>query len=97
MNTFPAVYLARHGETAWSLSGQHTGLTDLAARWIGLETMYAAALALSTASLSVLGYENGLQQPAILLWNDTSHVQTTTAHPTSPRTESAPVAKVHPT
>ena len=25
----PEVYLARHGNTAWTLSGQHTGLTDL--------------------------------------------------------------------
>jgi len=25
----PVVYIARHGDTAWTLSGQHTGLTDL--------------------------------------------------------------------
>ena len=25
----PVVYIARHGETAWSLSGQYTGRTDL--------------------------------------------------------------------
>jgi broad specificity phosphatase PhoE len=30
MNAFlPTVYLARHGETAWSLTGQHTGLSDV--------------------------------------------------------------------
>ena len=25
----PEVYLARHGNTAWTVTGQHTGLTDL--------------------------------------------------------------------
>ena len=28
-DTLPVVYLARHGETAWTVSHQHTGRTDL--------------------------------------------------------------------
>jgi probable phosphoglycerate mutase len=27
--TLPVIYLARHGETAWTISGQHTSVTDL--------------------------------------------------------------------
>jgi len=29
MTTLPVLYVARHGETAWTVSGQHTGRTDL--------------------------------------------------------------------
>ncbi len=28
-DALPVVYLARHGETAWTISHQHTGMTDL--------------------------------------------------------------------
>jgi broad specificity phosphatase PhoE len=28
-NGLPIIYIARHGETAWTITGQHTGRTDL--------------------------------------------------------------------
>jgi broad specificity phosphatase PhoE len=48
-------------------------LRMLAARWTGIDTFGARTLMLSTASLSVLGYEHP-KQPAIRLWNDTHHL-----------------------
>ena len=45
-------------------------LRTLAARWLGLEPAAGARFLLSTASLSVLGYEHNLSQPAIQLWNE---------------------------
>jgi broad specificity phosphatase PhoE len=46
----------------------------LAARWIGLPVSEAQHFLLSTASLSVLGYEHGrTDQPVISLWNAASH------------------------
>src|SRR5262245_30114158 len=98
--SLPEVYLARHGETAWTPNGQHTGRTDipltargehnalslrprlngvtfakvLAARWLGLPADKARRFVLTTAALSILGYEHTLAEPAIRLWNDDRHV-----------------------
>lgn len=37
LGSLPTLYLARHGDTDWTLSGQHTGRTDLALNAIGEE------------------------------------------------------------
>jgi probable phosphoglycerate mutase len=47
----------------------------LAARWTGLAAQDAKHLTLSTAALSIVGYEHALDDPAILLWNDTHHLR----------------------
>ena len=46
----------------------------LAARWLGLPVEFGRYFLLSTSAISVLGYEHGLDEPAIVRWNDTGHL-----------------------
>jgi probable phosphoglycerate mutase len=46
----------------------------LTAQWLGLPAGHARYFVLSTAALSILGYEHHLNEPAVRLWNDARHV-----------------------
>jgi len=81
----PVVYLARHGETAWSISGQHTGLTDLPltqdgeqrARLLGqrlsglsFASVFTSPLQRARQTCSLAGFGNVAEiDPELTEWN----------------------------
>src|SRR5262249_50434201 len=84
-NSLPIVYLARHGETAWTVSGQHTGLTDiplnaqgeaqaahLGERLLGLPfaTVLTSPLHRAVRTCELAGFGATAQvEPDLLEWN----------------------------
>lgn len=84
-NNLPTVYIARHGETEWSLNGRHTGRTDLplteegrqnalqlGARLRGLQFARVFASPLQRAALTcrLAGFGDvAVTDPDLLEWN----------------------------
>jgi len=64
---------AINGDTLLFASGHI--LRVLAARWCRLEVAGGRYFQLSTASVSCLSYEHGLDSPTIQLWNDARHTE----------------------
>lgn len=85
MSSLPQIYLARHGETAWSLSGQHTGRTDIPltaqgeknAQQLGTRLkqrsfahVFSSPLQRAMKTASLAGFEDiAKPEPLLLEWN----------------------------
>jgi probable phosphoglycerate mutase len=66
----PEIVLARHGETAWSKSGQHTGLTDIPLTARGEEAARRIGQRLQGRSWTrVLAGFTGEVDPDLVEWN----------------------------
>jgi broad specificity phosphatase PhoE len=94
-DNLPRVYLARHGETAWSVSGQHTGMTDLPltprgernARRLGtrlqgiyFDQVFTSPLQRASQTCALAGFGPGAQVDGDLVeWNYGAYEGKTTA------------------
>jgi|ERR1043166_2273275 probable phosphoglycerate mutase len=84
-NELPVIYLARHGETAWTITGQHTGLTDLPltdqgegnARRLGcrlkemqFEKVFTSPLQRARQTCALAGFESVAEvEPDLVEWD----------------------------
>lgn len=81
---FPEVYLARHGETAWSITRQHTGHSDipltaagedearsLGERLAGAEFAFVATSPLKRAkrTATLAGFPDAVDLPDLMEWD----------------------------
>lgn len=85
MSTFPQIYLARHGETSWSLCGQHTGRTDIPLTSNGEKEAYelgavlqkktiphvfSSPLGRAMSTAKLAGFgKSAISEPLLLEWN----------------------------
>lgn len=83
--TLPELYLVRHGETAWTISGQHTGRTDIPLtergehdalalgahlRSLSLAKVLASPLQRARQTGDLAGFSEGMEFDADLMeWN----------------------------
>jgi broad specificity phosphatase PhoE len=92
--SLPQVVLARHGETAWSLSGQHTSFTDLpltergeanaralCARLWGQQfaQVFTSPLKRARQTCDLAGFEEAEVDPDLVEWNYGEYEGQTTA------------------
>jgi broad specificity phosphatase PhoE len=64
-------------------------LRMFAARWLGLEPAAGRYFLLGTASLSAVGYEHDLSEPAIRLWDENPHALRRLPNPVVQRLQEA--------